>query len=141
MDKRTYLALFESEENVPGFTVTFPDLPGAVTEGDTFDEACHHAQECLELHLWGMEREGDDIPSPSLPGRIIVPSGAFLVPISGWLDEVRDEMRNKAVNKMVTLPRWLKDRAEQENINFSQILQSALKERLGLLHDPDQSHS
>ena len=137
MNKRTYLALFDPEEQGAGFTVTFPDLPGAITEGDDFEQACRNARECLELHLWGMERDADDIPRPSAATSILVPAGAFLTPISAWMDEVREEMRNKAINKMVTIPRWLKDAAEAENINFSQLLQYALKERLGLLSDSE----
>jgi hypothetical protein len=43
---------------------------------------------------------------------------------------VRDEMANKSVNKTVTIPRWLNEAAEKANINFSQVLQYALKEQL-----------
>ena len=132
MDKRTYLALFDPEEMGNGYTVTFPDLPGAITEGNDLAQARRVARECLELHLWGMERDGDEIPEASQPELMQVPPGAFLAPIDAWMDLMRDDMENKAVNKMVTLPRWLKDAAERENINFSQLLQHALKERLGV---------
>jgi len=132
MDKRTYLALLDPDEEGIGYTVTFPDLPGAITEGDPLDEVRRRAQECLELHLWGMERDGEDMPEPSRPESIEVPTGAILIPIDAWMDHVRDEMSNKAVNKMVTLPRWLKEATEHENINFSHLLQQALKDRLGI---------
>ena len=133
MDKRQYFAIFEpGDEDEGGYTVTFPDLPGAITEGDHFDEASRNAEECLELHLYGMERDGDDIPAPSSPQDIQVPSGAFLVPVVAWMDLIRNEMANKAVNKMVTLPRWLKETADQHQINYSQLLQQALKDRLGI---------
>ena len=38
---------------------------------------------------------------------------------------------NSTVRKNVTIPRYLNDRAEQAGINFSQLLQSALKQQLG----------
>ncbi len=137
MDKRIFFALFDPDEECEGYTVTFPDLPGAITQGDNFDEARKMARECLELHLWGMERDGDMIPDTSLPQTIKIPEGSFLTPIEAWMSLYREEMENKAVNKMVTLPRWLKEAAERENINFSQLLQHTLKERLGV-NDPHE---
>ena len=48
-----------------GFTVTFPDLPDAITEGDTPEEALRMASDCLAVSIgWRMD-ERDDIPSPS----------------------------------------------------------------------------
>ena len=54
-----YPALFEACEE-GGYTVTFPDLPGIVTEGDDVDESIAMAKEALALHILGMERDGDD---------------------------------------------------------------------------------
>lgn len=139
MDKRTYLAILEpaDADEDSGYTVTFPDLPGCITEGDTLDEAMRHGKEALELHLWGLEHDGDVPPTPSRPERILVPAGAVLVPVDAWMDLMRDEMAHQAVNTMVTLPRWLKEVAAEHHINFSQLLQQAIKERLGL---PDTGH-
>ncbi len=41
-------------------------------------------------------------------------------------------MANKAIKKTLTIPKWLNDAAEAEGINFSQLLQFAIKERLGI---------
>ncbi|EQD48791.1 hypothetical protein B1A_13922, partial [mine drainage metagenome] len=64
------------------------------------------------------------------------PPGTVVTMIEAWMTLVRDEMANKAVNKTVTLPRWLRDAADREHINVSQVLQAALKQRLGV---PDRS--
>ena len=45
---------------------------------------------------------------------------------------VRDQMRNRAVKKTVTIPAQLNDIAEEEKVNFSFILQTGLKKYLGL---------
>jgi hypothetical protein len=37
------------------------------------------------------------------------------------------------VKKTLTIPQWLNEESEKAGVNFSQILQSALKERLGLI--------
>jgi hypothetical protein len=39
---------------------------------------------------------------------------------------------SKAVKKTLTIPEWLKDEAERKNINFSQVLQEAIIDKLGL---------
>lgn len=58
-----YHALLEAQPD-GGFTVTFPDLPDAVTEGDTKEEALYNAAEVLTLTLDGRLDEGEAIPEP-----------------------------------------------------------------------------
>jgi post-segregation antitoxin (ccd killing protein) len=45
-------------------------------------------------------------------------------------DNYRRYFENKAVKKTLTIPMWLNQRAEDANINFSQLLQKALKTEL-----------
>lgn len=131
MDRYIYTAMFEPGDN-KGYTVTFPDLPGCITEGDTLGEALHMAREALELHLYGMEEDDDPIPDPTPPEGIRVPDGGFVCPIEAWMPLIRDEMANRAVKKTVTIPKWLNDLAEANRVNFSHILQMALKDYLGI---------
>lgn len=136
MNRYMFTALFEPGE-VKGFTVSFPELPGCITEGDDFEEAAVNAKEALELHLYGMEEEGIEFPKPSaIPKMDSKPIGAFVV-ITAWMDLVREEMRNKAVKKTLTIPMWLNEEAEKQNINFSQVLQEALKKRVGAKDSSD----
>jgi hypothetical protein len=44
--------------------------------------------------------------------------------------EYRAAIENKAIKKTLTIPSWLNHAAEKQHLNFSQILQEALKERL-----------
>ena len=39
---------------------------------------------------------------------------------------------NKSIKKTLTIPVWLNTISEKNNINFSQVLQEALKEKLGI---------
>lgn len=48
-----------------GFGVTFPDLPGCTSAGDSIDDATRSAEEALALHLRGMMEDGEDIPNPT----------------------------------------------------------------------------
>jgi predicted RNase H-like HicB family nuclease len=133
MDRYIFPAVFEPGER-KGYTVTFPDLPGCITEGDNMEEALHMAKEALELHLYGMEEDSDILPFPTPPENLKVPENSFVSLIEIWMPVIRDEMQNKAVKKTLTIPKWLNDVAEKNHINFSQVLQSALKEYLGLTY-------
>ena len=131
MDRYVYPAIFDPCEE-GGYSVTFWDLPGCITEGDTVEEALSMAREAMSLHIYGMEDDGDHIPAPTPPEQVQVPEGGFISLIEVWMPPFRDKMANKAVNKMVTLPKWLKDMAEREKVNFSHVIQEALKNHLGI---------
>lgn len=61
-----YFAVFHpAEEKEGGFVVTFPDLPGCVTQGNSFDEALSMAQEALEGYLDVLCQDGDPFPEAS----------------------------------------------------------------------------
>jgi antitoxin HicB len=63
MDVR-YPAIFDPQPE-GGFTVRFVDLPGAITEGDTEEEALFNAAEALTGMLDFFIEEGRAIPAPS----------------------------------------------------------------------------
>lgn len=48
-----------------GFTVTFPDVPDAITHGFTREEALANASEALGLALRGYLADGEAIPAPA----------------------------------------------------------------------------
>lgn len=132
-DRYVFPAIFEYAHD--GINVTFPDLPGAITCGDTDSEALRMAKECLALHLYGMERDGDDIPGPTLAQRlrnVANDLNQVVVLIEVWMPPFRDEMANKSVKKTLTIPKWLDDLAAENNVNYSHILQDALKTYLGV---------
>lgn len=131
MDKYIFPAIFEPGEE-KGYCITFPDLPGCITEGDTLEEAFNMAKEALELHLYSMEEDGDTIPSPTEPSKIKINNNSFITLVEAWMPLIRNELANKAIKKTLTIPKWLNDAAEEKKINFSQVLQTALKDYLGL---------
>ncbi|MFZ3173043.1 MAG: type II toxin-antitoxin system HicB family antitoxin [Carboxydocellales bacterium] len=130
-DTHVFPAIFDPCDE-GGYCITFPDLLGCVTEGDTIEEAYKMAKEAATLHLWSMEDDGDQIPQPTQPSTVKASEGGFVSLIEIWMPPIRDKMASKAVNKMVTMPKWLSDLAVQEKVNVSHILQSALKKHLGV---------
>lgn len=129
--KYTFPAVFIPEE-AGGYSVIFPQLDGCVTQGDTFEEARRMAIEAMSLHLYGMEEDGEEIPAPSM--EIETKKGELVVPITAWMTPFREEMENRAVKKTLTIPAWLNEAAEKRHVNYSQILQNALKDYLGVYH-------
>jgi predicted RNase H-like HicB family nuclease len=125
--KMLYPAVLQTEPE-GGFTVTFPDLPNCVTYGESLQHALEMGREALGLYLVSLEEHKNQIPSASDIETIIEQSNFLVVPI---VVEVNQYRRNKSVNKMVTLPQWLIEAGEQANVNFSGVLQEALKAKLG----------
>jgi len=131
MRKLTYLAVFETDEN-PGISVFFPDVQGCVSCGDNFEHALCMAKDALSLHVYGMEKEGETAP----PRTDKVPkteAGDVVVPVTIFPDIVNDELNNRRVKTTITLPYWLKSIAEEAGVNYSRLLENALKETLGVV--------
>lgn len=112
--------------------VTFPDLPGCATSGETETEAVSAGREALGLHLFGMEEDGEEIPTPSLAKDIALEDGEVIAMIDVFMPSIRLNQRNRAVNRTVTLPAWLNAKAIECGINFSQLLQDAIKREIGI---------
>ena len=64
-DRYSYLAIFSYDED--GISIKFPDLPGCLpcADKDDTEGALKNAREALGLHIWGMEQDGEELPSPT----------------------------------------------------------------------------
>lgn len=117
-----------------GYTVIFPDLPGCVTEGDTLVEAIDVAADAASGWVLDSVENGEPAPKASNIKNVVPDEyeNGFVSLINIDLDEYSKKYGNKAVKKTLTIPAWLNTLAEKENVNFSQILQNALVDRLGI---------
>ena len=132
-DFYVYPAVLTFEEGYE-IAVTFPDLPGCATSGETEKEALYMAKEALGLHLFGMEQDADEIPSPSAFKDIqkTLDANECVVLVEVFMPAIRMSQENKSVNRTVTLPAWLNARALECGVNFSAVLQDALKNQLNI---------
>ena len=128
MRKLTYLAVFETDDS-PGISVYFPDVPGCVSCGNDFDHALKMAREALALHIYGMEKDGEALPerTDKMPE---LSAGNMVVPVVVYPDIVKDEINNRREKTTVTIPHWLKIAAEAQGLNYSRLLENAIKETL-----------
>lgn len=99
--KKIYPAIFHVEEN-GGYWVSFPDLEGCFTQGDTLEEAYSMAKEVLALHLDGM----DTMPEATLMTDINAEDEAKVMLVeAGNADDIvyiRKSEVSKAIEKGLT---------------------------------------
>lgn len=110
--------------------VDFPDLEVA-TSGTDDTDALLSARELLGLTMLGIERDGEAIPKSTPISDVRLEENETVALIDVYMPTLRMAHENKAVNRMVTLPAWLNAAALERNVNFSQVLQEALKEIVG----------
>lgn len=131
MEKLIYPAIFHPEK-VGGYSVSFPDLLGCVTEGDTMSEAIYMAKDALGIYLYSLKEDGESAPAPSDPADIKTDGRDFVSLIE--YDEVEYLKRTdtRSVKKTLTIPAWMDTLARENNLNFSNVLQNAIRRELNL---------
>lgn len=129
-DRYVYPAIFNYAED--GISIFFPDLPGCLPCAQSTEEAIRNAKEALALHLYSMEQDGDPIPEPTAVDKLKLVPHQIPILIEVYMPLYRDAIEDSYIRKNVTLPGWLERLAEEKGLNFSRVLQAALKERLGI---------
>lgn len=125
-----YPAIFDYEKD--GISISFPDLPGCFSSGDNDEDAVKNAKDALALHIYSMEEDKDIIPNPTPFSKIKLEKNQIVIPIEVWMPYHRSQIKTVYVKKTLTIPNWLDSLAKLNNINFSQVLQDALKKKLNL---------
>lgn len=128
MKKLFYPAIFQIKEN--GYIVYFPDVEGCSAEGIDMQKAYETASEALGLVLSYLKAEKKDLPIPSAPQDIKTSENEFVAVIEFDMMEYLKKHNGKAVKKTLSIPQWLNEEAIARNINFSNVLQEALIERI-----------
>lgn len=136
MAKYTYPAIFTIEPDGSGVSVTFPDLPHVYTGGKDIQNALLMADDILPLMLCEYEDSKTEFAKPSsmkdVNASIKDDDNSFATLIFADTLEYRKQTSNKAVKKTLSIPAWMDTIAKQNNVNFSQVLQDALTEKLHL---------
>ena len=121
----TYPAIFTFENNQ--YWVEFIDLKGCFSSGSTLSEAMEKSKEAMGLFLEDLK----DFPECTTDiKKIKLDDNQIISFVCVDLEEHRRKYANKSVKKTLSIPAWLNTLAEKENVNFSQILQNALKDYL-----------
>ncbi len=142
-----YPACFFEEED-GGYSVIFPDLENGnlATCGDDLEDAMMMAIDCLAGYIYSAQLDGDIIPTPSSLSSVNIRAiedelyeegcprspNSFVNMVSVDVAAYAKEHFEKSVKKTLTIPAWLNQKALEQNINFSQVLQEALLAKLML---------
>lgn len=125
--KLVYPAVFEPWDDGTGFTVTVPDLPGCVTEGENLADAISMAQDAASGWVLDELEDGAAAPAARAVKDIHLDNeNSFVSLLSLDMDTYAAKYGSKAVRKNLTIPAWLNTYAESQKINFSQVLTDAL---------------
>ena len=128
MNKLFFPAIFHKAEE-GGFWISFPNLPECLTQGENMEDAYEMAFDALGLAITDRENENQTIPHASDPSSIKVDDDSFLVVVEFDLLAYKKN-NSKAVKKTLSIPEWLNEEAIAMNVNFSQVLQDALLQKL-----------
>ena len=118
MKEYIYPAIFHKNDD-GSFTVTFPDLPGCITEGKTMGDAIKMAQSALTQWIEFLRDEKEDIPIASEYDAVEKADGEAISLVQA---DVRD---NRAVKRTVSLPKWMDDRLSEAGFSLSKLIQEA----------------
>lgn len=130
-DRYCYPAVFGYDPEEEEISVMFPDLDCATSGTDDAD-AFESAKELLGCVLFGLEEDGEEIPEPTKLADVETDDNERTVLIDVFMPAIRMAQNNKSVNRTVTLPAWLNAKALERGINFSQLLQEAIRTQLQL---------
>ena len=120
--KYFYTGIFENADE-GGYAVSFPDLPGCYSQGDTPHEAFEMAQSALAQWLEYLIDKRLPIPTPSDIREITCENEGFVSLVNADLKEGR------AVKRTVSIPKWMDERVSELGLSLSRVLQDALSQR------------
>lgn len=129
--KNVYPVIITKAEN--DYLVEIPDFDNSMTEGKSLSEAIDMARDAISLLGITMQDTNQELPSATPIHQIATENKEAIVTLVDVdFDAYRKSLENRSVKKNCTLPAWLCTKAEKAGINFSQVLQEALKERLNI---------
>ncbi|WP_416294971.1 type II toxin-antitoxin system HicB family antitoxin [Paenibacillus illinoisensis] len=121
--KYTYPAILNFTGNQ--IEISFPDLEEALSQAETIEEAIRRAEEVLKLTIESRLEDKEEIPAGTPLNQIQLTPDQRTIMATVTLDE-----KIKYVSKNLTIPEDLNLAAMDAKINFSQVLQRALRDEL-----------
>ncbi len=125
--KNAYPIIITKDTNF--YVVYIPDF-NTNTQGETVAEAMEMARDAIGICGCTLQDEKKSIPAPTNLDTVTHSADSIVTLVDVDFDEYRRRNQLRAVRKNVTIPSWLNEEAERAGLNFSAVLQSALKAEL-----------
>lgn len=123
MAEYVYPAVFHPNDD-GSFTITYPDLPGCISEGKSLGNAMYMAQSALTQWIGYLADKQQAIP-PASDLKVVETAPDEFASL------IRTETKDgRAVKHTVSIPKWMDDQVSEAGLSLSRVLQDALKERL-----------
>ena len=129
MNRLFYPAVFHKKES--GYWISFPDFPECFTEGDDMQQAYERAVDALGLAIVSRKEEKEEIPNPTEVTKLKEEDGMVVI-IGFDMVAYQKKHNSRAVKKTLSIPEWLNEEAMEMGVNFSQVLQEALLNKLNM---------
>ena len=113
-----------------GYTVYIPDFDIG-TQGADIADAMYMARDVISVTGVTLEDIGKKIPVPG-EKEYSLKAGEMDTYVDVDFMEYKKKHDNRKVKKTLTIPSWLNEAAENENINFSRTLEEALLNKLSI---------
>ncbi len=114
------------------YNIRFKDFENIISCGESIDEAYNMAEDALKLEIFDLYSDKLEIPIATDITDIEVKSDETLILVKVNMKNILKQYDNKAIKKTLTIPSWLNKLAEEKKVNFSQVLQDALKKILDI---------
>ncbi|GHV30662.1 CopG family transcriptional regulator [Spirochaetia bacterium] len=118
-----YPAIFHKNDD-ESYTITYPDLPGCISEGKSLGNAMYMAETALIQWIGYLTDKKQEIPNASSVKDVEIDNGEFVNLIRAEVKDIR------AVKRTVSIPKWMDDQVSMSGLSLSRVLQEAIKEKL-----------
>ena len=127
--KHAYPVFIQKDKDF--YTVEIPNFEIG-TQGETIADAMEMARDAIGIMGIDMQDDGEALPEASsiASAQAEAPSGAIVSLVDVDFAEYRRKNDMRVVKKNCTIPSWLNFEAERAGVNFSAVLQAALKSEL-----------
>ena len=126
MKEYVYPAIFHKNDD-GSYTITYPDLPGCISEGKDLGNAMYMAESALTQWVEYLIDKKKEIPKASMLGTLEVVEDEFANLIRANIKDGR------AVRRTVSIPKWMDDAVSEAGLSLSKVLQDALKTHLSAI--------
>jgi len=117
-----YPAIFYKNKD-GSYSITFPDLPGCISEGKNLGNALNIAQSALKQWIGYLADKKLEIPIASSLEDIKISNDKLV-------NLICTNVKNaKAVKRTVSIPKWMDDKVALTGLSLSKVLQDALSEK------------
>lgn len=118
-----YPAIFHANDD-GSYTITYPDLPGCISEGKSLADALYMAEAALTQWVNYLTDKKQVIPAAS-------PVTGIQTGTDEFVNLVRADVKDlRAVKRTVSIPKWMDDMVAESGLSLSRVLQDALAKRL-----------